>query len=460
MQVCFFAISGILPREEAIDEIKKSIRKTYGKKGEEIVKMNIQAVNTTLENLFEVKVPDKVTATFDLRPSVPDNAPDFIKNVEGEIIAGRGDDIPVSAFPKDGTWPNSSTRWEKRNIALEIPVWDEAICIQCGKCPMVCPHATIRIKVYDPSELEKAPKTFKAVDAKDKEWAGKKYTIQIAAEDCTGCGVCVEVCPVKNKTNPSLKALNMKPQIPLREVEAENWEFFLNIPDVDRNQIKVNAIRHQQIQRPLFEFSGACAGCGETPYIKLMTQLFGDRAIVANATGCSSIYGANLPTTPYCSNNEGRGPSWSNSLFEDNAEFGLGFRVAIDKQEEIAKLLLEHMASQIGEKFVDELINATQNDEPAIFEQRKRVEELKIIVSKLNTPEAKRLLAVADYLVKRSVWIVGGDGWAYDIGYGGLDHVLASGKNINILVLDTEVYSNTGGQTSKATPLRVLFMLQ
>ncbi|MFA6571034.1 MAG: pyruvate:ferredoxin (flavodoxin) oxidoreductase [Bacteroidota bacterium] len=453
MQVCFFAISGILPREEAIDEIKKSIRKTYGKKGEEIVKMNIQAVNTTLENLFEVKVPDKVTATFDLRPSVPDNAPDFIKNVEGEIIAGRGDDIPVSAFPKDGTWPNSSTRWEKRNIALEIPVWDEAICIQCGKCPMVCPHATIRIKVYDPSELEKAPKTFKAVDAKDKEWAGKKYTIQIAAEDCTGCGVCVEVCPVKNKTNPSLKALNMKPQIPLREVEAENWEFFLNIPDVDRNQIKVNAIRHQQIQRPLFEFSGACAGCGETPYIKLMTQLFGDRAIVANATGCSSIYGANLPTTPYCSNNEGRGPSWSNSLFEDNAEFGLGFRVAIDKQEEIAKLLLEHMASQIGEKFVDELINATQNDEPAIFEQRKRVEELKIIVSKLNTPEAKRLLAVADYLVKKSVWIVGGDGWAYDIGYGGLDHVLASGKNINILVLDTEVYSNTGGQTSKATPL-------
>ncbi|MGA2297855.1 MAG: pyruvate:ferredoxin (flavodoxin) oxidoreductase [FCB group bacterium] len=453
MQVCFFAISGILPKEDAIQEIKNSIKKTYGKKGDEIVKMNIQAVDNTLENLFEVKIPDKVNGTFDISSGVPDNAPDFVKKVLGEIIAGRGDDLPVSVFPKDGTFPLSTTRWEKRNIALEIPVWDEEICIQCGKCPMVCPHGTIRIKVFEPKLLENAPETFKAVDARDKEWQGLKYSIQIAPEDCTGCGVCFEVCPVKNKTNTSLKALNMMPQMPLREQEAKNWDYFLSIPEVDRNKIKVSAIRHQQIQRPLFEFSGACAGCGETPYIKLVTQLFGDRALIANATGCSSIYGANLPTTPYAQNAEGRGPSWSNSLFEDNAEFGFGYRLAIDKQNDIAKDLLTKMSTQIGEKLVNELINSKQIDEPEIFEQRQRVEELKKIISKINTPEAKRLMTVADYLVKKSVWIIGGDGWAYDIGYGGLDHVLASGKNVNVLVLDTEVYSNTGGQTSKATPI-------
>jgi pyruvate-ferredoxin/flavodoxin oxidoreductase len=453
MQTCFFAISGILPREQAVQSIKDSIIRTYGKKGDEIVRMNIQAVENTLENLRELRIPEKITATHDIRPPVPDYAPEFVKKVIGPMIAGRGDWLPVSVFPADGTWPTATTQYEKRNIALEIPVWDEKICIQCGKCALVCPHATIRIKVYDPKYLENAPATFKYTDARDKEFAGMKYTIQVAPEDCTGCGVCVDVCPVKDKTNPKHKALDMQPQLPLREQEAKNWDFFLSIPDVDRRIIKVSTLRQQQLQRPLFEFSGACAGCGETPYVKLVSQLFGDRAIIANATGCSSIYGGNLPTTPWAKDENGRGPAWSNSLFEDNAEFGFGFRLAIDKQKEIAIRLLKSLASQVGEQLVDEIINAKQKTEAEIYEQRERVALLVEKLKQINTPEAQKLLSIADYLVKKSVWIIGGDGWAYDIGYGGLDHVIAMGKDVNLLVLDTEVYSNTGGQASKSTPL-------
>jgi len=458
MQVCFFAISGVLPKDEAIEAIKDSIKKTYGRKGEEVVKMNLRAVDNTLENLFEIPVPETATAKFDIQPPVPENSPKFVKEVIGEIIRGNGDDLPVSAFPADGTWPMSTTQYEKRNIALEIPVWDESICIQCGKCAIVCPHGTLRIKAFDPKYLENAPATFKHVDARDREFKENKwqYSIQVAPEDCTGCGVCVEVCPVKNKSNTSLKSINMEPQIPLRKQEAENWEFFLSLPEVDRDNLKVTQIRQQQMQRPLFEFSGACSGCGETPYVKLMSQLFGDRAIVANATGCSSIYGGNLPTTPWAVDENGRGPAWSNSLFEDNAEFGLGFRLAINKQNTIAKQLLTNMADQIGEQLVSELLNADQSDETGINKQRARVADLKAKIEKLNTDDSKRLMTVADYLVKKSVWIVGGDGWAYDIGYGGLDHVIAQGLNVNILILDTEVYSNTGGQTSKATPLSAI----
>ncbi len=453
MQTCFFAISGILPRDEAIAAIKDAIKKTYGKKGDEIVNMNLKAVDNTLENLFEVSVPSEVTAKFDIKPPVPENSPKFVKEVIGRMIEGDGDNIPVSAFPEDGTWPLSTTQYEKRNIALEIPVWEEEICIQCGKCYMVCPHATIRGKVYDEKHLEGAPETFKAVPARDKAYKGLKYTLQVAPEDCTGCGVCVEVCPAKSKTNPEIKAINMKSQMPIREEEAKNWEFFLNLPEVDRMKIKISNIRQQQLQRPLFEFSGACAGCGETPYIKLVTQLFGDRTVIANATGCSSIYGGNLPTTPYAANQENRGPAWSNSLFEDNAEFGLGFRLAIDKQTEIAKELVDYYRNEIGNELADELINAEQVNEEEIFAQRDKIEKLKEIISKIDAPEARRLISVADYLAKKSVWIIGGDGWAYDIGYGGLDHVLASGRNVNILVLDTEVYSNTGGQASKSSPI-------
>jgi pyruvate-ferredoxin/flavodoxin oxidoreductase len=458
MQVCFFAISGILPKDEAITAIKDSIVKTYGRKGELIVNMNLKAVDHTLEHLFEVKVPQKPIGNLKLKPSVPEGSPDFVKEVLGEIIAGRGDNLPVSVFPKDGTYPSGTTKYEKRNIALEIPTWDEETCTQCGKCSMVCPHATIRMKVYDPKILKNAPNTFKSIDARNKEFKeiGYKYTIQISPEDCTGCSVCVEVCPAKNKLDKSKKALVMQPQIPLRKQEAENWDFFLSIPDLDRNLISLNSIRTQQLQEPLFEFSGACSGCGETPYVKLLSQLFGDRAIIANATGCSSIYGGNLPTTPWTKNKEGRGPAWSNSLFEDNAEFGLGYRLAIDKQNEIAISLLKEMAKDIGQDHVKEIINADQTEEPGIFEQRERIELLKKKLESVKSPKALQLLNVADYLVKKSVWIVGGDGWAYDIGYGGLDHVIATGKNVNILVLDTEVYSNTGGQTSKSTPLSAI----
>ena len=387
-------------------------------------------------------------------PPVPVVAPEFVRNVLGEIIAGRGDLLPVSKMPCDGTFPTATARWEKRNIALDIPVWDPAVCIQCGKCAMVCPHATIRAKVYEPVALTTAPTTFKSTDSRDRDFkaTGFKFTIQVAAEDCTGCGLCVEVCPAKNKTEVKLKAINMAPQAPLRDAERTNWDFFLNLPELDRRKIKVGSIPQQQLMEPLFEFSGACAGCGETPYIKLVTQLFGDRMLVANATGCSSIYGGNLPTTPYTKNRDGRGPAWANSLFEDNAEFGLGYRLSVDKQTEFSRELVQRLAPQIGDDLVTAILNADQKDEAGIYDQRERVVALKEKIKGLNTPDARQLQTLADMLVKKSVWIFGGDGWAYDIGYGGLDHVLASGRNVNVLVLDTEVYSNTGGQMSKSTP--------
>ncbi|BAY12148.1 pyruvate:ferredoxin (flavodoxin) oxidoreductase [Calothrix sp. NIES-2098] len=456
MQVCFFALSGVLPREEAIAEIKKSIRKTYGKKGDEIVQMNIKAVDTTLDNLYAVEIGEKFSASAVQSP-IPETAPTFVRDVLGKMIARAGDELPVSALPCDGTYPTGTAKWEKRNIAQEIPVWVPDVCVQCGKCVMVCPHSVIRSKVYEPQELEKAPATFKSTNAKDHDWKGLKYTIQVAAEDCTGCGICVDVCPAKDKTELRRKAINMAPQLPLREQERENWDFFLSIPNPDRRDLKLTHINQQQMQEPLFEFSGACAGCGETPYIKLATQLFGDRMIVANATGCSSIYGGNLPTTPWTHNAEGRGPAWSNSLFEDNAEFGLGFRVSIDKQAEFAAQLLLQLTPELGENLVNSILKAVQKDEADIWEQRKLVEILKkqldeLIALDTQNSKLRTLKSLADYLVKKSVWIIGGDGWGYDIGFGGLDHVLASGRNVNILILDTEVYSNTGGQNSKATP--------
>ncbi len=454
MQTCFFAISGVLPRDEAIKAIKDAIQKTYGKKGEEIVKKNFAAVDHALENLHEIKVPDKPTSNVELPPVVPEKAPKYVKEVLAKIIAGHGDELPVSAFAPDGTFPTGTAQWEKRNIALEIPVWEKDICIQCNKCVMVCPHAVIRAKVVEGQYLKDAPETFKSVKVRGKEWGDDAYyVLQVSPEDCTGCELCVEVCPAKDKTNPSRKALNMAPQIPLREQESKNWEFFLELPEVDRKKLRVDTVKESQFLQPLFEFSGACAGCGETPYVKLASQLFGDRMIVANATGCSSIYGGNLPTTPWTFNKEGRGPAWSNSLFEDNAEFGLGFRLTIDKHTEHAKELLQQLASEIGEELVDALLQADQSSEAGIHEQRERVKILKEKLRQLDSQEAKLLLSLADYLVRKSVWIIGGDGWAYDIGFGGLDHVLASGRDVNLLVLDTEVYSNTGGQMSKATPM-------
>jgi pyruvate-ferredoxin/flavodoxin oxidoreductase len=477
MQVCFFALSGVLPKDEAIAAIKHSIEKTYGKKGEEIVRMNLQAVDNTLAHLHEVPlfgeptgtsngevkgaVPLKMNGTGDFLPPVTRNAPPFVRDVLGKLAAGLGDELPVSAFPCDGTFPTATAQYEKRNLAIEIPVWDEAICIQCMKCAAICPHATIRGKVYDPNTLEHAPTTFKSVDARAPEWKGLKFTLQIAPEDCTGCSLCVDVCPVRNKKETKLKAINMRPQAPLRDQERENWDFFLGIHEMDRRKLKLTTIRSSQILQPLFEFSGACAGCGETPYLKLLSQLFGDRAIIANATGCSSIYGGNLPTTPYAKNAEGRGPAWCNSLFEDNAEFGLGFRVSIEKQREFAGELLQRLASSIGQDLVDAILKADQHDEAGIFEQRERVATLKQKLQRLvadsrncgvEASPGQLLLGLADCLVRKSIWIVGGDGWAYDIGYGGLDHVLASGRDVNVLVLDTEVYSNTGGQCSKSTP--------
>ncbi|MBK9138181.1 MAG: pyruvate:ferredoxin (flavodoxin) oxidoreductase [Verrucomicrobia bacterium] len=453
MQTCFFALANVLPREEAIEQIKYSIKKTYGRKGEDVVKKNIEAVDHTLANLFEVKVPDRVTSSFGIPDPFTADAPNRIKETLGKIYGGLGEYLPVSAFPCDGTFPTATAQYEKRNLALEIPVWDPKTCIQCGKCAAVCPHACIRIKAYDAKELAGAPATFKSTDARAPEWKGLKYTIQVAPEDCTGCVLCVDVCPAKNKTEAKLKAINMQPQAPLRAPERENWNFFLKIPDLDRRRVKVTQLRQQQAMRPLFEFSGACAGCGETPYLKMLTQLFGDRAVIGNATGCSSIYGGNLPTTPYCVDHNGRGPTWNNSLFEDNAEFGLGFRVSIDKQREFACELLKKLAPKLGDDFVNALIHADQRDEAGIYEQRERVAALKQKLTGDSSSDAKMLLGVADQLVRRSVWIIGGDGWAYDIGYGGLDHVIASGRDVNILVMDTEVYSNTGGQMSKATPV-------
>ncbi|RMF90684.1 MAG: 4Fe-4S dicluster domain-containing protein, partial [Nitrospinota bacterium] len=453
MQTCFFAISGVLPREEAIIRIKEAIQKTYGKRGEAVVRQNFAAVDAALERLYRVEVPAQVTSRIELPPVVPDSAPEFVRNVTAELIAGRGDRLPVSALPADGTFPTATARWEKRNIALEVPVWEPDICIQCGKCVLVCPHAVIRAKVYDEEALAGAPKSFKSAKARWRELGEKRYTLQVSVEDCTGCALCVEVCPAKDKTQVRRKAINMQPQRPLREQERENWEFFLRLPDTPEDGgLRFHTVKDVQLLQPLFEFSGACAGCGETPYLKLLTQLFGDRLLVANATGCSSIYGGNLPTTPWAQNKAGRGPAWSNSLFEDNAEFGLGMRLALDRQTAYARQLVQQLRNLIGTELATALLNADQSTQEGIEAQRQRVAELKARLAGHDEPAVRDLLSLADVLVKRSVWIVGGDGWAYDIGYGGLDHVLASGYDVNVLVMDTEVYSNTGGQASKATP--------
>ncbi|MEO0018565.1 MAG: hypothetical protein RLZZ522_1848, partial [Verrucomicrobiota bacterium] len=446
-------LSGVLPQDEAIKQIKKAIEKTYGRKGEQVVKMNYAAVDAALAGLHEVKLPaapDKAAVTT-VPPSF-DDAPEFIQNVTAKLLANQGDLMPVSAIPLDGCWPTGTARFEKRNIALEIPVWDPAICIQCNKCALVCPHAAIRPKVYTPDHLTGAPATFKSTEFKVRDYPGLLYSLQIAPEDCTGCLVCVNVCPAKDKSNPSRKAINMAPQLPLRAAERENYDFFLKLPDPDRAMLR-DDVKTSQFMKPLFEYSGACAGCGETPYVKLLTQLFGDRLLIANATGCSSIYGGNLPTTPYTTDDCGRGPAWANSLFEDNAEFGLGFRASLDQTRVYAHVLLHSQAKLLGDDLVSALLTADQTTEVGINAQRERVAALRQALAGQTAPEATALVQIADYLVDKSVWIVGGDGWAYDIGFGGLDHVIASGRNVNILVLDTEVYSNTGGQQSKSTPL-------
>jgi pyruvate-ferredoxin/flavodoxin oxidoreductase len=459
MQVGFFALSGVLPREEAIAKIKETIKKTYGKRGEAVVKMNFAAVDASIAHLHQVKVPAKVTSTLRMPPPVPAEAPEFVRNVLGKMVAGYGDDLPVSAFPADGTYPTATTQWERRNIALEVPVWEPELCIQCGKCIMVCPHAVLRAKVYDEGDLKAAPSTFKSTEARWKELPNKKYTLQLSIDDCTGCTLCVEVCPAKDKSQVGRKAINMAPELPLRPHERKNWEFFKTLPDTIRGAdggnggLKFNKTKDVQLLTPLFEFSSACAGCGETPYLRLMSQLFGERAIIGNATGCSSIYGGNQPTTPWTVNREGRGPSWNNSLFEDTAEFGFGIRLAVDKQKEYARELVARLRDAIGPELADGLLGADQSTEEGVIAQRRRVDELKAKLKASKDPASRTLLAVADNLVKRSVWSIGGDGWAYDIGYGGLDHVLANTRDINLLVLDTEVYSNTGGQSSKSTPL-------
>jgi pyruvate-ferredoxin/flavodoxin oxidoreductase len=453
MQTCYFAISGVLPREEAIHHIKKSIEKTYGKRGAEVVRRNFEAVDGTLANLVEIPLPAKATADRRRPPLVSPDAPEFVQKMTAVMLAGKGDLLPVSAFPVDGTWPMGTAKWEKRNIAIEIPVWDSKICIQCNQCALVCPHAAIRAKVYEPERLSDAPSTFKSTAYKGLEFKGKAFTIQVAPEDCTGCALCVHVCPAKDRTNPKHKAIDMHPQAPLRETERTNYAYFLDLAETSRGDLARVDHKSSQFLEPLFEYSGACSGCGETPYIKLLTQLFGDRLLIANATGCSSIYGGNLPTTPYTTNRDGRGPAWSNSLFEDNAEFGLGLRLGVDAHQAAARALVERLAPQLGDNLASELLKADQSGEAGITAQRARVLTLREVLRSLDAPEARRLETLSDYLVNKSVWLLGGDGWAYDIGFGGLDHVIAGRRNINILVMDTEVYSNTGGQASKATPL-------
>ena len=459
MQTCFFAISGVLDKDKAIEAIKRSIVKSYTRKGQAVVDKNIAAVDATLANLYEVTVPAEATSTFDILPPVADDAPEFVKNVLGPMMILEGDSLPVSAMPVDGTFPSGTTKYEKRNIAIDIPLWDPTACIQCGKCAMACPHAAIRAKVYPADKLGRAPEGFKSTDAMWKKFEGMKFTIQIAPEDCTGCAACVHTCPGKAKDGSNKKPLSMVTQMDVREQERKNWDFFLSLPDMDRSKLDLKSVKDVQLLLPLFEFSGACAGCGETPYVKLLSSLFGDRALISNATGCSSIYGGNLPTTPWTTNAEGRGPAWSNSLFEDAAEFGLGFRLTVDKHAEYARELLYKMEPRFGSETIKSIVEAPQESDADIRKVQKKVDELKQSLERMikflfaeEKETAQELYSVADYLVKKSVWCIGGDGWAYDIGYGGLDHVLASGRNVNILVLDTEVYSNTGGQMSKSTP--------
>jgi len=460
MQTAFFLISGVVPEAKALELIKTAIEDTYGNKGKDIVAMNMKAVEAARTRIEQVDYPAKAEGTLHMLPPVPAQAPAFVREVTAAIISGRGETLPVSKFPDDGTWPTGTTKWEKRNIAEEIPVWDSETCIQCGECSLVCPHAVIRMKVYDPALLSKAPSAFKSIDAKGKEFEGRKFTIQVSSLDCTGCGVCVSACPAYKKVDgekTDKKAINLAPQLPLKDQEAANFDFFLSLPEVDPKLIKRNTIKGSQLIMPLFEFSGACAGCGETPYVKLMSQLYGDRAVIANATGCSSIYGGNLPTTPYTARADGRGPAWSNSLFEDAAEFGFGMRLTADKMFEFGNEMLDSLMaggkSAAPKELLTQLRTADQSTQEGIEAQRGRVADLKKALGKATTGEEKRLLAAADYLVRKSVWVIGGDGWAYDIGYGGLDHVIASGRKVNILVLDTEVYSNTGGQMSKSTPV-------
>ena len=450
MQTCFFKLASVIPADEAIGYIKKAIAKTYAKKGQEVVDKNIAAVDATLENLHQVDTTGKTVNGHAIPPAMSPDAPDYVQNVLGKMMCGEGDSIPVSQMPVDGTFPNGTSQYEKRNLALDLPEWDPTLCIQCGKCTAVCPHAVIRSKFFSPDALANAPEGFECLDAKHPDWKGEKFVIQISPNDCTGCTLCADVCPAKSKTDPTHKALTMVPAGKIHDKEEANWNFFLSLPDVDRTKVRTDNIRSMQVLRPLFEFSGACAGCGETPYVKMLSQLFGNRLVVANATGCSSIYGGNLPTTPWSHDSEGRGPAWANSLFEDNAEFGLGFRVSLDKQMEHAIELLHEAAGAVGQELVDRILANPQKDEADIAQQRENIEELKKKIA--GKPEYARLLTLADKLVRKSVWILGGDGWAYDIGYGGVDHVLASGQDVNILVLDTEVYSNTGGQSSKATP--------
>ncbi len=453
LQTCFFALSGVMARDAAIAAIKKETEKTYARKGAEVVKKNFAAIDNALASLHEVKIPGKATSERDVVKMVPAAAPAFVRNVTAVMLEGRGDELPVSALPIDGTYPTGTTQYEKRNIAEEVPIWESDLCIQCGQCAIVCPHSVIRAKYYDRSRLDGAPVSFKAVPINARGYPDSRYTLQVYVEDCTGCGVCVENCPAHSPEDDRIKAINMKPRLEHLAAEQESIAFFEKLPWADRTRINFANVRGVQFMQPLFEFSGACAGCGETPYLKLLSQLFGDRLQIANATGCSSIYGGNLPTTPWSTGADGRGPAWANSLFEDNAEFGLGYRLAIDKQAAIAKGLAQKLAPRIGEDLVTALLAAPQVTESEFLVQRERLAALKAKLAGARDADGKNLLALADFLVRRSVWLVGGDGWAFDIGYGGLDHVLASGHNVNVLVLDTEVYSNTGGQASKATPL-------